>query len=59
MAYVDKHVRKNKDIVNDKYLKDKFYADCGKTEFLTPVEIFNMWTRICEAVSGGLNEGSL
>lgn len=53
MAYVDKHIRKNKDIVNDDVLHLKFIKDCTTMGLLTFEEIADMWHLICEAVNGG------
>jgi DNA polymerase-3 subunit alpha len=53
MAYVDKHVRKNKKIVDDDVLHLKFIKDCTTMGLLTFEEIANMWHNIVEVVNGG------
>ena len=45
IAFSDKHIRKNKDILNDVELKEKWMKDSGGKE--------DLWNTICEIVSGG------
>lgn len=45
IAFSDKHIRKNKDILNDTELKNKWMKDSNGME--------DLWTTICEIVSGG------
>lgn len=45
IAYSDKHIRKNKDILNDIELKEKWLKDTGGME--------DLWNTICGIVSGG------
>lgn len=48
IAFSDKHIRKNKNILNDEELKEKWYKDTGNTE-----ESRKLWDEICEIVSQG------
>lgn len=45
IAYSDKHIRKNKDILHDDELREKWLKDTGGME--------DLWNKICEVVSGG------
>ena len=45
IAYSDKHIRKNKDILNDTELKKKWMEDSNGNE--------NVWNQICSVVAGG------
>lgn len=52
LAYADKKVRKNKSILTDFELRDKFYEDCRANGFDDEL-IIQIWDEICDAVSGG------
>jgi len=52
IAYSDKHIRKNKDILADRELKEKFLED-GKHLGYSEEELLLVWNSICEVVSGG------
>jgi DNA polymerase-3 subunit alpha len=52
IAYSDKHVRKNKNIIEDYDLRDKFYKDSLDRGYDKEV-IVEIWNEICTAVSGG------
>ena len=45
IAYSDKHIRKNKDILNDTELKEKWMEDSNGNE--------DVWNQICSVVAGG------
>ena len=45
IAFSDKHIRKNKDILNDVDLKEKWMKDSNNRE--------DIWNEICNVVSGG------
>lgn len=53
MAYVDKHIRKNRDIRADETLKAKFLIDVYTLGLLTIDEAELMWERISVVVEGG------
>lgn len=52
IAYSDKHIRKNKNIVNDIELKDKFITD-GKQKGFNEDILLEVWNDIVSVVSGG------
>ena len=52
IAFADKNVRKNKDITNDKQLKDKFITDCVTNGYTNDLAS-EIWQEIENAVSGG------
>ncbi len=53
IAYADKHVRKNKDILNDIELKVKFFHDVTKVNNHSDDVAVSTWNEICNAVAGG------
>lgn len=52
VAFADKKVRKNKDILNDHDLATKFYNDSKERGF-SDDEINQVWSEICNSVAGG------
>ncbi len=52
IAYADKHVRKNKDIVSDTILSDAF-VDAALSRGYTHEEVAPVWREILAAVEGG------
>lgn len=58
LAWIDKKVRKNKNIKEDKELHDLFISSCTAHDYNISC-INQLWNDICDAVDGGLNEGSL
>ena len=52
IAFADKHIRKNKNILADKALKDKFIQDSLNNDYEKSF-IINLWDEICETVAGG------
>lgn len=52
IAFADKNIRKNKDILNDYELRDKFYLD-SLSRGWEKEKIEVVWNEICDAVSGG------
>ncbi len=54
IAFADKNVRKNKDIVNDVELKNKFIKDCKSYSNIDEECALEVWNEIEHAVSGGL-----
>jgi len=64
IAYADKHVRKNKNIMEDTELRDKFIRESLMTEHGDAFKTFipenynekqyeDIWNEICDAVAGG------
>ncbi len=58
IAFADKNIRKNKDIKNDNTIKNLFINDSIANGYDGEL-IEGIWKEIEDAVSGGLNEGSL
>ena len=52
IAYSDKHIRKNKNILGDVQLKEKFIND-GYALGYGSDELLSVWEDICDVVSGG------
>lgn len=52
IAYSDKHIRKNKNILADVNLKEKFVND-GYAMGYSSEELLSVWDDICNVVSGG------
>ena len=52
IAYSDKHIRKNKRIIEDVELKDKFITD-GVSRGYEEQELLTIWEDICKVVNGG------
>ena len=52
VAFADKHIRKNRNILEDDELKSKFYEDSIKKGYNKEV-VVEIWDEICDAVSGG------
>lgn len=52
IAFADANVRKNKKILEDYELRDKFYKDCLDRRHSKEL-IETIWSFICDAVSGG------
>lgn len=52
IAFSDKKIRKNKKILEDTELADKWMEDTAKRGY-TPEEMKDLWDEICEIVAGG------
>lgn len=52
IAYADKHIRKNKNIKEDKVLREKFYVDSAKRGY-DMKDVMEIWREIETSVDGG------
>lgn len=52
IAYSDKHIRKNEDIINDKQLREQFYKESAERGY-EAYEIQDVWEDICNVVASG------
>ena len=58
VAFADNNIRKNKNIKNDEAIRTKFMNDVLSNGYSEELAL-ELWKEIEDAVSGGLNEGSL
>ena len=52
IAFSDKHIRKNKNILDDMELREKWMEDTAQRGY-TPEEMKELWNTICNIVAGG------